>query len=61
MSKTDYGMSDRMQEVLKEHPYLKNAFVGMMVDWEFKGLIRESNFILAGTYKITGQGFFVRI
>lgn len=56
LAKKDYGLPPSMHELLESKPYLKDAFIGTAVDWEFKKLIRNSPYIPKGTYKITGQG-----
>lgn len=49
-------LPEKMYNLMQKLPFLRDAFIGTAVDWEFKRLIRESSYIPPGTYYITGQG-----
>ena len=58
LSQENYGLPPSMYELLDEKPYLKDAFIGTAVDWEFKKLVKESAFIPEEIYTITKQGVY---
>ena len=46
----------KMYDIMQKVPFLKDAFIGTAVDWEFKKLIEQSVYIPDGMYSITRQG-----
>ncbi len=58
LSQKNYGLPPSMYELLDEKSYLKDAFIGTAVDWEFKKLVKESAFIPEEIYTITKQGVY---
>ena len=46
----------KMFEVMQKLPFLRNAFIGTAVDWEFKSLIGRCPYIPKDAYYITGHG-----
>ena len=53
-----HGFTGKMQKAFQRVPFLRNVFIGTMVDGEFKRLVESSPYIPDGTYAITKQGQF---